>query len=660
MIEREKPVVAPEPNAAHTRAFAELERAVYAALETYSNVHRGAGHHSMVSTALYERAREIVLEHLGLDAARHVVAFCSGWRAAELEAQLEPGSYHALSSRDIGLPLGLTALAVRRSALPKGTPIQTGGDVVDLVAHGYVVWADAPRRFEAGTPSIVNAITLAKALTVIRRLGSECFAGGDGSSTAAEILHRDEFSGACGKELLLALRGALVGRDVRVPTAKGERLYINLDNGASTPTFDPIWETVRQTWRQPERVRREIVRQVREICAEFLGAPLAEYDIVFTCNTTEALNLAAQSLEVEHANGAEPVVLNTQLEHHSNELPWRYVPGVSLVRLHVDGDGFVDLGELERVLRAHNQEHAHGAKRVCIVAVSGASNVLGSFNDLQAIGRVVHRYGARFLVDGAQLVAHRSVDMIEAGIDYLAFSGHKLYAPFGSGALVVRRGLLNCQPAELARIKASGEENVVGIAALGKAITLLQRVGMDVLEEMERSLTRRTLRGLSRIPGIKVFGVPDPDAPRFHRRGGTIVFSAKRVPHNLVAKELGEKVGIGVRNGCFCAHSIVRELLNIHPVRTFIGALGLRLFPGYFLPILPGAVRVSLGLENNARHVDALIQTLEEIASAPRTRIDRFVALIHNGTPSLPHTEAENRIKDFVSARAERVFAFSS
>jgi selenocysteine lyase/cysteine desulfurase len=240
LIEREKTVAVPEPNAAHTRAFAELERAVYAALETYSNVHRGAGHHSMVSTALYERAREIVLEHLGLDAARHVVAYCSGWRAAELETQLEPGSYQALSSRDIGLPLGLTALAVRRSALPKGTPIQTGGDAVDLVAPSHVVWADAPRRFEAGTPSIVNAITLAKALTVIWCLGSQCFAGGDGSSTAAEILYRDEFLGAGGKELLLALRGTLVERDVRVPTARGERLYINLDNEASTPTFDPI------------------------------------------------------------------------------------------------------------------------------------------------------------------------------------------------------------------------------------------------------------------------------------------------------------------------------------------------------------------------------------------------------------------------------------
>jgi selenocysteine lyase/cysteine desulfurase len=97
------------------------------------------------------------------------------------------------------------------------------------------------------------------------------------------------------------------------------------------------------------------------------------------------------------------------LEHHSNELPWRYVPGVSRVRLSVDHEGFVDLGELERLLREYNQECAHGAKRVRIVAVSGASNVLGSFNDLPTIGRIAHKYGARFLVDGAQLVANWSL-----------------------------------------------------------------------------------------------------------------------------------------------------------------------------------------------------------------------------------------------------------
>ena len=115
------------------RAFAELERAVHAALETYSNVHRGTGHFSMVSTALYERAREAVLEVLGLEANRYVVVFGTPWRAETLRALLHPASYRLVSSRDIGLPLGMRALAVRKRVLPRGVPFQTGGDAVELV-----------------------------------------------------------------------------------------------------------------------------------------------------------------------------------------------------------------------------------------------------------------------------------------------------------------------------------------------------------------------------------------------------------------------------------------------------------------------------------------------------------------------------------------------
>ena len=127
--------------------------------------------------------------------------------------------------------------------------------------------------------------------------------------------------------------------------------------------------------------------------------------------------------------------------------------------------------------------------------MSGASNVLGVFNDLAEIGRIVHRYGARLLVDAAQLVAHRKVAMESSGIDYLAFSAHKAYAPFGTGVLVARKGLLSFSPAEMERIRSSGEENVGGIAALGKALVLLQRIGLDVIQEEEQALTARALLG---------------------------------------------------------------------------------------------------------------------------------------------------------------------
>ena len=602
-------------------AFAELERGVHAALETYSNVHRGSGHNSMVSTHLFEQARDIVLEYLGLNKDKYVVIFCTPRRAEALKAQLEPGSYQSVSSQDIGLPLGVRALAVERKALPRGAPFQTGGGTARLVSPGWVIWAKAPDKFEAGTPAIVNVIAFAKALRLIRHFGNDAFQDATAEKlTATEILYHDELEKYSGRELLDELRQTLIGRGVRVPTVEGARPYINLDNGASTPTFTPIWDAVCQTWRQPRQVQQEIIHEVKSICAEVLGAPLADYDVIFTSNTTEAINLAAESLRNESEPGIEPVVLNTLLEHNSNELPWRMVPGFSLIRLPVDAEGFVDLNELETLLCAYNQKGQHGKKRIKLVAVSGASNVLGVFNDLAEISRIVHRYGARLLVDAAQLVAHRKVEMEECGIDYLAFSAHKVYAPFGSGVLVVRKGLLNFSPAELELIQSSGEENVGGIAALGKALVLLQRIGLDVIQEEEQALTGRALRGLAQIPGLKIYGIKDPDSPRFAQKGGVIVFDLKGIMANRVAKELAERGGIGVRSGCHCAHLLIKHLLNIHPLLAQFQGLILTLFPRL---TLPGVARVSLGIENSEEDVDTLIHVLGKIARQPRTRGDR-------------------------------------
>jgi len=649
-------------------AFAELERGVHAALETYSNVHRGRGHHSMVSTHLFEQARDIVLEYLGLGKDEYVVIFCTGRRAETLKAQLELGSYTSVSSQDIGLPLGIRALAVESKALPRGTPFQTGGGTAKLVSPGWTIWADAPDKFEAGTPAIVNVIAFAKALQLIQHFGNDAFqdAGDDAAAerlagderlTAAEILYHDVLEEYSGRGLLDELRQTMIGRSVRVPTAEGARPYINLDNAASTPTFTPIWNAVCQTWRQPRQVQREIVHEVKSICAGFLGAPLTDYDVIFTSNTTEALNLAAESLGGESEQGIEPVVLNTLLEHNSNELPWRTIPGVSLLRLPVDSEGFVDLNELEALLRDYNQKGQHGKRRIKFVAVSGASNVLGIFNDLAAISRIAHRYGTRLLVDAAQLVAHRKVNMEHCGIDYLAFSAHKAYAPFGSGALAVRKGLLNFSPTEMERITSSGEENVGGIAALGKALVLLQRIGLDVIQEEEQTLTRRALRGLAQIPGLKIYGIEDPDSPRFPQKGGVIVFSLKDVPHNLAAKELAEQGGIGVRDGCHCAHLLVKRLLKIHPLRARAADLGLILFPQFTSVILPGLVRVSLGIENDEEDVDTLIRVLGQIARQPRAWMNRLLASMHNGTPFLPQTDAQQQMNDFARAAAQRVYS---
>lgn len=261
-------------------AFAELERGVYAALETYSNVHRGSGHKSVVSTHLYEQARDIVLEYLGLNKDKYIVIFCTPRRAKMLMEQLEPESFKSVSSHDIGLSIGVRALAVKMKALPRGIPFHTGGGTARLVSPGWVIWADAPDKFEAGTPAIINVIAFARALRMIRQSGKDLFKDSTVDKlTAAEMLYNDGLEKYSGQELLDKLRQTLIGHDVVVPTIEGVRPFINLDNSACTPTFTPIWDAVCQAWRQPRQVQQEIIHEVRSICAGVLGAPLAAYDV---------------------------------------------------------------------------------------------------------------------------------------------------------------------------------------------------------------------------------------------------------------------------------------------------------------------------------------------------------------------------------------------
>ena len=637
-------------------AFAELERGVYSALETYSNVHRGSGHFSMVSTHLFEQSRGIILEYLGLSKGKYTVIFCTPRGAAALEEQLEPKNYQSLSSQDIGLPLGLRALAVKRNTLPKGIPLHTGGGTTRLIAPGWVIWAGSPDRFEAGTPAIINVIAFAKALRLIQQFGKDIFKDpASEKMEAGEILYQVEPEESTGRKLLEELRQTHIGRNVLVPTQEGAKPYINLDNAASTPAFATVWNTVRQAWRQPSQIQQEIIHDVKSICAGTLGAPMDAFDVIFTSNTTETVNLVAESLGRESEQATEPVLLNTLLEHSSNDLPWRTVPRHLLIRLSIDDEGFIDLNELDSILSAYNKDLHYGKKRITLVAVSGASNVLGVYNKLLEIGRIVHRYGAHLLVDAAQLVAHRKVEMEKCGIDYLAFSAHKVYAPFGCGVLVVRKGLLNFSPAEMEQIRSSGEENAGGIAALGKALVLLQRIGMDVIREEEQALTRRALLGLAQIPGLRIYGIKDPDSPGFTQKGGVIVFSLKGIMPDRLARELALRGGIGVRYGCHCAHLLVKHLLKVGPGLERFQRLLLTLFPKVNLP---GILRVSLGIENTETDVDTLIHVLGNITGKPGSPGQSNPGSSHNETPVLQKGLVKQQMKDFTRDAAMKVYSY--
>ena len=588
--------------------YTELEHEVLSALENYSNVHRGSGYNSKVTTQAFEQARKIVLDYLGL--SNCTVIFCSPLRAAKLKEEIGKAIIQSISSKEIGLPLGVVSLVVKRKDLPKGIPFQTGGGTTRLIAHKWIIWAKGSERFEAGTPAIINIIAFACALKLIRSGNISFMNPVVVKLTADEILYHDELMEYKGKELFNELRHTYIGRNILVPTPEGATRFINLDNAASTPTFTPIWNAVCQTWHQKTEVQQEIVHEFKSICSETLGAPLNTYDVIFTSNTTEAINLAAKSLGRESVNDIEPVILNTLLEHSSNDLPWRMIPNHTLIRLTVDDEGFIDLNNLDSILSDYNKKFLHGNKRIELVTVSGASNVLGTYNDLEEISEIVHKYGAHLFVDAAQLVAHRAVDMEKWRIDYLAFSAHKVYAPFGCGVLVVRKGLLTYSQVELESIRLSGEENTGGIAALGKALVLLKRIGFDVIREEEQALTRQALIGLKQIPGIIIYGVQDPDSPRFSKKGGVIVLSMKGIMPDRIARELSRRGGIGVRYGCHCAHLLVKYLLHVGPFLERFQRVLLTLFPKIQLP---GVLRVSFGIENDEADIDKFLKVMQTI-----------------------------------------------
>jgi selenocysteine lyase/cysteine desulfurase len=634
-----------------------VAESLFTALLHYSNVHRGNGQFSQVSTALYEHARAVVLKTLGFDAKQHVVIFSSAWHADLLTAQLSAGEYWVISSRSLGLPFGLRAVVVRRDCLPGSAPTVSGGGTVKMVSPDVVIWEDTPERFEAGTPAVLHAVALARGLQLAQAGHKKSESGlQSGSATARQILYDDPPLDLGGRELLERLRDLFHVNIAHVPIESGQTTFIQMDHAASTPAFQPVWQAARAAWELPVDEQQALIKEVQGICLRFLGADNPQSSLIFTSNATEAINLAVRLIPVKQNNEEKGVVINTMLEHNSNELPWRLNQGIELLTLPVDDDGFMDLEKLELWLKEYNQLNRHAGQRIRLVTVCGASNVVGSYNDLTRISQIVHAYGARLLVDAAQMAAHRKIDMQATGIDYLVLSGHKMYAPFGCGLLVSLHNDWNVDAQELENITNSGEENTAGIAALGKAMLLLQHVGFDVIQAVEEELTTALIRTLHSIDGVKVYGVDDPHDARFRHRGGVVSFSMRSTPRNVAADELAELAGIGVRGGCFCAHLFSKQIMHIAHFRSRLAEFGLHVLPNFTMRILPGMIRVSIGLDNTLAEIDRLGIALRQINQRPRTWLERLAAMTLNATIRQKTSQTGQQIAKFVQIVQMKVF----
>ena len=390
--------------------------------------------------------------------------------------------------------------------------------------------------------------------------------------------------------------GPLVPRDAFPLLAARDIAY--LDSGASAQKPKVVLDRMRQFYETSyanihravyplSEAATEAYEAARARVARFLKAPSAD-SIVFTRNATEAVNLVAHSFGSRLESG--DCILVTTLEHHANIVPWQLLcdrQGLDLMPAPIDANGDLILGAFDILLK----------RKPKLVAVTAASNALGTRTPIKEIIARAHRAGAVVLVDGAQAAPHFAIDVAGWDCDFLVFTGHKLYGPDGIGVLYGKPDLLAAMPpwqggGDMIRtVSFSGTEYAdppqrfeagtppigpaVGLAA---AIDFIEAIGWDRIEAHDRALTRYALDQLAEIPGIRPVGTP-------RARIGIVSFTLDGVHPHDAGSLLGER-GVCVRTGHHCAQ----------PLMEHLG--------------LPGTVRASFGVHNDTGDIDRLADAL--------------------------------------------------
>jgi len=412
----------------------------------------------------------------------------------------------------------------------------------------------------------------------------------------------------------------LVGDDLEVPCIDGvQRRYVNLDAAASTSAlaavasrlhdFLPWYSSVHRGAGYKSRVTTEAYERARAAMLAFAQRSADGSDIAVICrNTTEAINQLAYRLQLAR----DDVVVTTVVEHHANLLPWARACRRRFVEC--GRDGTFGLDDVVAALDA--------TPRPKLLAITGASNVTGWMPPIEAIADAAHERDIPVFLDAAQLAPHRR---LPASVDFVAWSGHKMYAPFGAGALVGPRAafadgdpfLAGGGAVDLVDLdeviwtdpperEEAGSPNVLGAIALHAAMDELDVIGWSEIERHDRELARRLRSGLDAIPGVRVLG-PAPEQSTLP----VATFTVEGVHHSLVAARLSAEFGIGVRHGCFCAHPYLVRLLGLSD--TEIDEYRAAVVRGDRRE-MPGGVRASACLSTSAADVDRLIDAVGALA----------------------------------------------
>jgi cysteine desulfurase/selenocysteine lyase len=338
--------------------------------------------------------------------------------------------------------------------------------------------------------------------------------------------------------------------------------------------------------------------EAREKVRKFINARSTK-EIIFVRNATEAINLVMYAWGLNNLKESDEII-STVMEHHSNIVPWQFLRdkiGVKLKFIDINSQGFLKLDELENIL----------SKNTKLITVTHASNVLGTINPIEAIGKIAHDNGSLILVDGAQSVPHMPIDVKKLDCDFLVFSGHKMLGPMGIGVLYCKEEILeNIQPFlyggdmikyvtlekavwnDLPLKFEAGTSNVEGAIGLGAAIDYLNKIGMEDIRKHEIELTKYAIDKLSSLPNLDIYG-----PKKAEERGGVIAFNVRNVHSHDVAQILDED-GIAIRSGHHCAM----------PLHQKLG--------------IESSARISFYLYNMKEEIDNFIEALGKISKVLR------------------------------------------
>jgi selenocysteine lyase/cysteine desulfurase len=400
-----------------------------------------------------------------------------------------------------------------------------------------------------------------------------------------------------------------------------DRRYISFDAAASTASlpsvqsrveeFLPWYSSIHRGAGFKSQVSTAAYEDARDAMLRFAGrAGRAGTDdvAIFCRNTTEALNQLAYRLQLE----THDIVLTTVVEHHANLLPWSRLATCRYVECGTEGTFSLD--DVEKALDE--------TPRPKVLTVTGASNITGWQPPVEQIIAAAHERRVPVVVDGAQLAPHRP---LPPRADFIAFSGHKMYAPFGSGVLIGPRDafaegdpfLAGGGAVDLVDLdevvwtvppdrEEAGSPNVIGAVALHAAATFLEDLSWPVIVGHDRLLDGLLRSGLRAIPGVRLLGpdLTDDTLP-------VAAFVVEGVPHALVAARLAAEDAIGVRHGCFCAHPYLTRLLGLS--QKDVAAYREDVLRGD-RSRMPGAVRASAGLNTTPADIDRLLEAVARIA----------------------------------------------